>query len=53
MPPAPLTPDQLFDRLDGLGIAYRTYRHPPVYTVADAAALRGEMPVGPPASPTG
>src|SRR5207302_8293239 len=27
---APLTPDQLFARLDSLGIVYRTYRHPPV-----------------------
>jgi Ala-tRNA(Pro) deacylase len=42
----PLTPDQLFHRLDGLGIAHRTYRHPPVFTVAEAAALRGELPGG-------
>ncbi len=46
MPPAPLTPDQLFARLDALGIAHRTYSHPPVFTVAEAAALRGTLPGG-------
>jgi len=43
---APLTPDQLFVRLDRLGIAHRTFRHPPVFTVAEAAALRGQLPGG-------
>jgi Ala-tRNA(Pro) deacylase len=43
---APLTPDQLFARLDRLGIAHRTYNHPPVFTVAEATALRGELPGG-------
>jgi Ala-tRNA(Pro) deacylase len=42
----PLTPDELFHRLDALGIAHRTYRHPPVFTVAEAASLRGELPGG-------
>lgn len=42
----PLTPEELFARLDALGIAHRTYRHPPVFTVAEAAALRGELPGG-------
>ena len=42
----PLTPDQLFARLDGLGIAHKTYAHPPVYTVAEAVALRGQLPGG-------
>jgi len=42
----PLTPDQLFARLDVLGIAHRTYSHPPVFTVAEAAALRGTLPGG-------
>lgn len=42
----PLAPEQLFARLDALGIAHRTYRHPPVFTVAEAAALRGELPGG-------
>ena len=46
MPAAPLTPEELFCRLDGLGIAHRTYAHPPVFTVAEAAALRGGLPGG-------
>jgi Ala-tRNA(Pro) deacylase len=46
MPDAPFTPDQLFARLDTLGIAYRTHHHPAVFTVADAVALRGELPGG-------
>ncbi len=41
-----MTPDQLFARLDALGIAHRTYRHPPVFTVAEAVALRGQLPGG-------
>src|SRR5215469_15374251 len=41
---APLIPEQLFDRLDALGIAHRTYSHPPVFTVAEAVALRGRLP---------
>ena len=46
MRPPPLTPDELFARLDALGITHRTYTHPPVFTVAEAAALRGELPGG-------
>ena len=46
MPPAPCTPDQLFARLDALGIGQRTYNHPPVFTVAEAVALRGQLPGG-------
>ena len=42
----PLTPEQLFCRLDALGIAHRTYAHPPVFTVADAVRLRGRLPGG-------
>jgi Ala-tRNA(Pro) deacylase len=42
----PLTPDELFVRLDALGIAHRTYLHPPVFTVAEATALRGSLPGG-------
>ena len=42
----PLTPDQLFTRLDALGIAHRTYTHPPVFTVEEAKALRGSLPGG-------
>src|SRR5437667_411875 len=44
--PPPLSPDQLFLRLDALGIAHRTYAHPPVFTVAEAVALRGQLPGG-------
>ena len=40
------TPDQLLARLDALGIAHRTHRHPPVFTVAENAALRGTLPGG-------
>src|SRR5215831_17909538 len=46
MRPAPLTPEQLFCRLDALGIAHRTHAHPPVFTVAEAARLRGSLPGG-------
>src|SRR6516165_524421 len=45
MPP-PLTPEELFHRFDALGIVHRTYFHPPVFTVAEAAALRGNLPGG-------
>jgi Ala-tRNA(Pro) deacylase len=40
------TPDQLFARLDALGIPYKTYHHPAVHTVAEAAARRGTLPGG-------
>jgi len=43
---APLTPEELLRRLDAFGIAHRTYAHPPVFTVAEAAALRGDLPGG-------
>jgi Ala-tRNA(Pro) deacylase len=46
MPPTPLNSDQLFARLDDLGIAHRTHPHPPVFTVAEAAGLRGQLPGG-------
>jgi Ala-tRNA(Pro) deacylase len=42
----PLIPDQLFTRLDALGIRHMTYTHPPVFTVAEAVALRGQLPGG-------
>src|SRR5438876_6121062 len=42
----PLTPEELFARLEELGIAHRTYTHPPVFTVAEAVALRGTLPGG-------
>src|SRR5256714_13232777 len=46
MASTPLTPEELFARLDALGIAYKTYTHPPVFTVAEAVALRGQLPGG-------
>src|SRR5262249_44011679 len=39
-----LSPQQLFDPLAQLGIAQRTVEHPPVFTVEEAKALRGELP---------
>ena len=39
-----MTPEELFARFDELGIAHRTYCHPPVFTVAEATALRGSLP---------
>jgi Ala-tRNA(Pro) deacylase len=44
MPPPISTPEELFARFDALGIAHRTYSHPPVFTVTEAAALRGSLP---------
>ena len=46
MPPPILTPEELFARFDALDIAHRTYSHPPVFTVAEATALRGRLPGG-------
>jgi Ala-tRNA(Pro) deacylase len=46
MRPPPLSPDQLFARLDALGIAHKTHNHPPVFTVAEAVRLRGQLPGG-------
>jgi Ala-tRNA(Pro) deacylase len=40
----PLGAEALFRRLDALGIDYRTHRHPPVFTVEEAKALRGTLP---------
>jgi len=39
-----LDPQQLFARLEGLGIAHRTVEHPAVFTVEQAKALRGDLP---------
>ena len=41
-----LTPDQLFAEFDRLGIAHKTYTHPPVFTVEEAKSLRGTLPGG-------
>lgn len=42
----PLTELDLFDRLAELGIETQTVRHPPLFTVADSQALRGELDGG-------
>nr|MBC8157797.1 prolyl-tRNA synthetase associated domain-containing protein [Alphaproteobacteria bacterium] len=38
------TPDDLFARLDRLGIKTQTHRHPPVFTVEESKRLRGDLP---------
>ncbi|MEW9838146.1 prolyl-tRNA synthetase associated domain-containing protein [Mesorhizobium marinum] len=40
----PKTPADLFAYLDDLGIRVTTVSHPPLYTVADSQALRGDIP---------
>lgn len=40
------TPADLFQFLDDLGISTSTVTHPPLFTVADSKALRGELPGG-------
>lgn len=42
----PKTPDDLFAFLAGLDIEVTTVSHPPLYTVADSQALRGEIAGG-------
>jgi Ala-tRNA(Pro) deacylase len=42
----PATSEDLFARLDALGIPHVTHRHPAVFTVAEAVALRGALPGG-------
>jgi len=42
----PQTPDQLFAFLDRLGIAHSTVTHPPLFTVEQSRALRGQIPGG-------
>ena len=42
----PATRDQLFDRFRQLAIDTVTRDHPPVFTVEEARALRGEIPGG-------
>lgn len=39
----PTSPEQVLARLEALGIASRSFRHPPVFTVEEAKALRGEL----------
>jgi Ala-tRNA(Pro) deacylase len=40
------TPEQLFAALDALGIAHKTVKHPPLFTVEQSRALRGTIPGG-------
>lgn len=42
----PATPDDLFATLDRLGIVHKTVTHPPLFTVEQSQALRGEIPGG-------
>ena len=42
----PATPDELFAFLDRLGIAHATVSHPPLFTVEQSRALRGQIPGG-------
>tara|TARA_R110002012_G_scaffold15851_2_gene62276 strand:- start:218 stop:757 length:540 start_codon:yes stop_codon:yes gene_type:complete len=42
----PKTPDDLLAHLDGLGFGYDLHRHPPLFTVEDSKALRGELTGG-------
>ena len=42
--PLPTSPEALLARLESLGIGSRTVDHPPVFTVEQAKALRGELP---------
>lgn len=40
----PATPDDLFAFLDELGIVTTTVTHPPLHTVEESKALRGDLP---------
>jgi Ala-tRNA(Pro) deacylase len=42
----PATPEDLLAYLDQLGIATSTVEHPPLFTVEDSQALRGDVPGG-------
>lgn len=42
----PASPADLFARLDQLGIRTTTERHPPLHTVEESRALRGDLPGG-------
>lgn len=42
----PMTPEALLAHLDEHGIGYELHRHPPLFTVEDSKALRGELPGG-------
>jgi len=40
---SPTTPEQLFAALDALGIMHATVKHPPLFTVEQSRALRGQI----------
>ena len=42
----PATPADLFAFLDRIGVAHRTIEHPPLFTVEQSRALRGQIPGG-------
>jgi Ala-tRNA(Pro) deacylase len=42
----PLSPDDLFAKLEALGLRTNTVRHPPLFTVEQSKELRGELPGG-------
>ena len=42
----PTAPDDLLAYLDALGIEAETVEHPPLFTVEESQALRGEIPGG-------
>jgi Ala-tRNA(Pro) deacylase len=42
----PKSPEELFAALDALGIQHGTVKHPPVFTVEQAASLRGQIEGG-------
>lgn len=45
-PRTPATPEDVLRQLDELGIAAETHRHPPLFTVEQSKALRGDLPGG-------
>lgn len=45
-PTLPTSPETLLARLDTLEIAYDLHTHPPLFTVEDSKALRGDLPGG-------
>lgn len=41
---SPATPEELWARLDALGVPHTTHRHAPVFTVEEAQRLKGDLP---------
>jgi Ala-tRNA(Pro) deacylase len=42
----PATPEDILACLDRLGVAHETVEHPPLFTVEESQALRGQIPGG-------